>query len=170
MNLTIRQADLSSAGDAAAIVSVIDSYANDPAGGGQPLKPDVRARLPGALRDHPTAVVFLAFVDEQPAGVAVCFEGLSTFHARPLLNIHDLAVVPERRGQGIGRALLEAVEAEAVRQGCCRLTLEVQDENRRARRVYDRFGFRDFAVAGSATRFLCKPLAATTTTSETSDE
>jgi ribosomal protein S18 acetylase RimI-like enzyme len=54
--------------------------------------------------------------------------------------------------------LLEAVEAEAVRRGCCRLTLEVQDENRRARRVYDRFGFTDFALAGSPTRFLCKPL------------
>ena len=159
MDLTVRQADLASAGDSAAIVDVIDSYAGDPAGGGQPLRPDVRARLPGALRDHPTAVVFLAFVGSEPAGVAVCFLGFSTFHARPLLNIHDLAVVPERRGQGIGRALLEAVEAEGVRRGCCRLTLEVQDENRRARRVYDRFGFIDFAVAGSATRFLCKPLS-----------
>jgi GNAT superfamily N-acetyltransferase len=158
VNGTIRRADLASADDSTAIVGVLDSYARDPAGGGQPLPPDVRARLPQALRDHPTTVIFLASVDGQPAGVAVCFLGFSTFHARPLLNIHDLAVIPERRRQGIGKALLEAVEAEAVRRGCCRLTLEVQDENRRARRVYDQFGFTDFALAGSPTRFLCKPL------------
>lgn len=158
MNLTIRQADLASAHDSGAIVHVLDCYARDPAGGGQPLRPDVRARLPQALREHPTTVVLLALVDGEAAGIAVCFEGFSTFQARTLLNIHDLAVIPERRGQGIGRALLEAVEAEALRRGCCRLTLEVQDENRRARRVYDRFGFTDFAVAGSPTRFLCKPV------------
>jgi ribosomal protein S18 acetylase RimI-like enzyme len=161
VNLTIRPADLTSGDDSSAVVFVVDSYARDPAGGGRPLPPDVRARLPDALRDHPTSVVFLAFVDGQPAGVAVCFVGFSTFHARPLLNIHDLAVVPEHRGRGIGRALLAAVEAEAVRRDCCRLTLEVQDENRRARRVYDRFGFVDFAVAGSTTRFLCKSLGST---------
>jgi ribosomal protein S18 acetylase RimI-like enzyme len=137
---------------------VLDSYARDPAGGGHPLTDEVRARLPGALREHPTAVVLIAFVDGSAAGVAVCFGGLSTFHARPLLNIHDLAVIPERRGQGVGRALLEAVETEATRRGCCRLTLEVQEENHRARRVYDRFGFTDFSIAGSTTRFLSKPL------------
>ncbi len=158
MNLVVRLADLQRAEDAAAVVEIIDGYARDPVGGGRPLPAAVRDRLPAALARHPTAVIFLAFVDAEPAGVAVCFEGFSTFHARPLLNIHDLAVNRDRRGQGIGRALLEAVEAEAVRRRCCRLTLEVQDENRRARRVYDRFGFTDFAVAGSATRFLCKAL------------
>jgi len=161
VNTLVRRADLANPDDTAAVVDVLDSYARDPAGGGHPLSDDVRARLPSALRVHPTAVVLLAFVDGEAAGVAVCFLGFSTFQARPLLNIHDLAVVPARRGQGIGRALLEAVEAEAARHGCCRLTLEVQDENQRARRVYDRFGFTDFSIAGSTTRFLSKSLPAT---------
>jgi len=43
----------------------------------------------------------------------VCFRGFSTFAAAPLINVHDLAVVPGFRGQGIGRRLLEAVEMYA---------------------------------------------------------
>ena len=89
----------------------------------------------------------------------VCFFGLSTFQARPLLNIHDLAVVPEYLGKGIGRALLSAAETRARRHGCCRLTLEVQDDNQWARSLYESFGFEDFIVGNSApTRFLSKAL------------
>jgi ribosomal protein S18 acetylase RimI-like enzyme len=108
-------------------------------------------RLPEGLRDHPAALALLAFVERRAVGVAVCFVGFSTFQARALLNIHDLAVVPEWRGRGIGRALLEAVEAEAKRRGCGKLTLEVLDTNRRARQLYDTFGFADLN-----TRFLTK--------------
>jgi ribosomal protein S18 acetylase RimI-like enzyme len=160
MDITIREADLGNPDDGAGIVAVLNTYASDAIGGGTPLTPEVRERLPRALRDHPTTVVFLAFVGSRPAGIAVCFFGFSTFQARPLLNIHDLAVIPDLRGQGIGRALLEAVEARARQHGCCKLTLEVQDDNRRARGLYDHFGFADYKVADSPTRFLCKPLGA----------
>jgi len=159
MNLLLRRAELAQTADAAAVVDLLDSYAGDPIGGGQPLGPEVRRRLPAALRDHPTAHVFLAFVDQAAVGVAVCFVGLSTFRAQPLLNIHDLAVLSGWRGRGIGRALLAAVEAHARQLGCCKLTLEVLDQNHRARGLYERFGFADVIVAGSPTRFLSKPLS-----------
>jgi ribosomal protein S18 acetylase RimI-like enzyme len=110
------------------------------------------------LRAHPTALVLLAFVGAEPVGIAVGFFGLSTFAARPLLNIHDLAVVPAHRGKGVGRALLREAETRARERGCCKLTLEVQDTNVRARGLYASFGFEDFMIAGSATRFLSKPL------------
>jgi ribosomal protein S18 acetylase RimI-like enzyme len=159
MDLHIRKADLADSRDAAATVAVVDSYAVDPVGGGQALPPDVRERLIPALRSHPTTLVLLAFADEEPAGVAVCFFGLSTFKARPLLNIHDLAVVPKYRGMGVGRALLQAAEEHARRAGCCKMTLEVQDDNTRARALYRRCGFEDFVIGNSApTRFLAKPL------------
>ena len=158
MDVRIREADCANPVDGAGVVDVLNSYASDPIGGGQPLSPEVRERLPLGLRDHPTTLVLLAFVKERPVGVAVCFFGFSTFQARPLLNIHDLAVVPEWRGQGIGGALLEAVEAKAIRRGCCKITLEVQDANRRARGLYERNGFADFVIGNSPTRFLCKPL------------
>lgn len=159
MNVEVLEADLDDPAHREGIVDVLDSYAADPVGGSRPLSPDVRDRLVPALRGHPAALVLLAFADGRPVGVAVCFFGLSTFQALPLLNVHDLAVLPEFRGRGIGRVLLEALEDRAVRDGCCRLTLEVQDDNRPARSLYEGFGFRDHVVGESApTRFLTKSL------------
>lgn len=158
MQPEIHEADFDDAAHCAALLEVLDSYAADPIGGGVPLSGEVRQRLIPALREQPTALVLLAFAGDQAIGVAVCFFGFSTFQARPLLNIHDLAVVPAWRGRGVGRALLTAAEARARRRGCCKLTLEVQDDNRRARAVYERFGFADFIVGSSVTRFLSKPL------------
>ena len=158
MDVAIREADLTDAGDAAAVVAVLDSYASDLVGGGKPLARDVRERLVPALGAHPTALVLLAFVGAEPVGIAVGFFGLSTFQARPLLNIHDLAVVPAYRGKGIGRALLREAESRARDRDCCKLTLEVQEANTRARGLYASFGFEDFVLAGSTTRFLSKGL------------
>ncbi|MGH2375765.1 MAG: GNAT family N-acetyltransferase [bacterium] len=161
--MKILEADFTDPAHCAGIVEVLNSYAADPVGGGEPLAPEARECLVAALRDHPTALVLLALVDERPAGIAVCFFGLSTFQARPLLNIHDLAVLPEHRGKGIGRALLAAAEDRAIKHGCCKLTLEVQDDNGRARALYESFGFADFVVGESApTRFLAKPLRTAT--------
>ena len=146
-------------GDANAVVDVLDSYASDPRGGGVPLTADVRARLVPALRDHPTTLVLLAFLDGEPVGLSIGFIGFSSFAARRLLNIHDLAVRPGFRGRGIGRALLSAAEASARRRDCYKLTLEVQDDNTPARTLYDRFGFRDVVYGDSGpTRFLSKKI------------
>jgi ribosomal protein S18 acetylase RimI-like enzyme len=159
MDLQIRLADLTAAQDAADVVALLDSYASDPRGGGQPVPREVRARLIPGLRAHPTARVWLAFDDDAAVGVCVGFLGFSTFQARPLLNIHDLAVLPGRRGGGVGRALLAAAEAHAREAGCGKLTLEVQDDNTPARNLYERFGFRDVVYGDSGpTRFLSKAL------------
>jgi len=158
MTLHVRDADLDDERDARSIIALLDSYASAPVGGGQPLASDVRERLIPMLREHPTSLVLLAFVDDEPVGIAVCFFGLSSFRARPLLNIHDLAVLPQHHGKGVGQALLKAVEDRARRKGCCKLTLEVLDDNARARNLYRRFGFGDVVVDQSPTRFLAKQL------------
>jgi ribosomal protein S18 acetylase RimI-like enzyme len=94
--------------------------------------------------------------DPRHARAVVDLLGLATFAARPLVNIHDLAVLPEACGRGVGRRLLEHVEAQARARGCGRLTLEVGDRNETALRLYRAFGFGD--GAGGATRFLQKRL------------
>jgi Acetyltransferase (GNAT) family len=45
------------------------------------------------------------------------------------------------RGYGLGRRLLAALEHRARELGCCRLTLEVQENNRRVRAIYGHGGF-----------------------------
>lgn len=156
--MNVRSADLADPADAAAVVRLIDAYARDPRGGGAPLPRDARERLGAGLAAHPTARAWLAF-DGEAVGVCVGFLGFSTFHARPLLNIHDLAVLATHRGRGIGRALLAAAEDAARAAGCCKLTLEVQEDNLPARQLYQRFGFNDVRYGDSGpTRFLGKNL------------
>jgi GNAT superfamily N-acetyltransferase len=160
MTVDVQVADFANPTHRTALIDVLDTYAADPVGGGVPLARDVRERLVPALAAHPTALILLAFDDRRAVGIAVCFFGFSTFQARALLNIHDLAVIPDCRGMGVGRALLAAAEAHALQRGCCKLTLEVQDDNHRARALYERFGFADFIVGTSApTRFLSKNLS-----------
>jgi ribosomal protein S18 acetylase RimI-like enzyme len=160
MSIEIRQADLSQPADAAGFLTVLDAYARGDTGGGAPLDPEVRARLVPALRAQPGALVLLALGEGRVVGIASCFYGFSTFAARPLLNVHDLAVLPEFQGRGIGRALLAAAEERARGRGCVKLTLEVLEDNARARGLYHERGFRDFELGGVARRtfFLCKPL------------
>jgi GNAT superfamily N-acetyltransferase len=123
------------------LLAVLDAYARDPLGQGAPLCAATRAELVPALRAFPGATVLLARVAAEPVGVAVCFTGLSTFRARALTNVHDLAVVPDWRGQGIGRRLLESVEALARERGHCKVTLEVREDNAAALGLYRELGF-----------------------------
>jgi ribosomal protein S18 acetylase RimI-like enzyme len=62
------------------------------------------------------------------------------------MHLFALEVAPERRGQGIGSAIIDYVVEEARRRGCGRVFLEVRVDNR-ARRLYHRLGFR--RVGGS---------------------
>lgn len=157
--MEIRRADFNDAADAAAVVQMLDAYARDPRGGGTPLPEAVRQRLVPGLASLPTSCAWLAFEGDAPIGVCVGFVGFSTFNAMPLLNIHDLAVLPASRGRGVAHALLAAAEEHAQALHCCKLTLEVQEDNQPARRLYERFGFRDVRYGNSGpTRFLGKPL------------
>lgn len=137
----VHEADLRQPQQQAAIVSLIDAYARDPMGGSQGLSDVARATLIAGLQQHPTTVIFLAWDGDTPVGIAVCFVGFSTFQARPLLNIHDLAVLPTHRRQGIGRLLLEHVAAKARTLNCGKLTLEVRDDNHTAQQLYHAVGF-----------------------------
>lgn len=159
-SIVVVEADLDAPHHQAAVVEMIDAYARDPMGQGAPLPEAVRRELIPGLRRHSTTLVFLAFDGARPVGVAVCFVGFSTFAARPVINIHDLAVAYDYRHQGVGRMLLEQVEAKGRAMGCAKLTLEVNAENLPARRLYTGLGFGDGKSEGALGRvwFLQKRL------------
>jgi ribosomal protein S18 acetylase RimI-like enzyme len=141
MLVTVLLADLNNSAHQRAIVDLVDMYSRDQFGDSRPLPADVRERLIPGLIAHGGARVFLAFDGDEPLGIAVCFLGFSTFRAQPLINIHDIAVSPAARGRGIGQALLAAVEAEARKLGCGKVTLEVRADNAVAMRAYEVAGF-----------------------------
>ena len=60
----------------------------------------------------------------------------------PEAEIADLAVAPDSRRRGIGRALLERVSSELTARGVRTLFLEVRESNRAARTLYESSGFR----------------------------
>ena len=142
-------ADLSNPSHARAVVYLLNEYAKDDMGGGEELSEHVKLNLISELAKRPGIHAVLAFVDQQPAGLAICIEGFSTFACKPLLNIHDLAVVPAFRGQGLAHRLLARVEALACELGCCKLTLEVLEGNQIAKAAYVSFGFAGYEL-GSA--------------------
>ena len=146
-NVTIIDADLSRAEHQDALVAMLDAYMRDPMEGGEPPSERVKRELVPGLRAHPACYILLAYRDGKPIGFAICFLGFSTFMARPLINIHDIFVDASARGLGIGAMLLERIEARARELNCCRITLEVREDNRVARGLYRKVGF-DRVVVG----------------------
>lgn len=154
----VRRADYARASDARAIVALLDAYASDPAGGGEPLSDFARSRLVPELASRPHAFSVLAFDGEAAVGLVNCIEGFSTFKCLPLVNVHDVAVLASHRGRGIAEAMLAEVERLARERGACKLTLEVLSGNAPAMRLYQRVGFAGYQLdpAMGSAQFLQK--------------
>ena len=149
-SVEIVEADLNRRDHQKTVVDLIDAYAMDPMGNGNPLSGAVKKELIPGLKKHPNTLILLALLNGKPIGIAVCFIGFSTFAARPLINVHDFAVLPAHRGCGVGRTLLAAVECKAQEMGCCKVTLEVLENNRPALKLYAAAGFTQAQYQASA--------------------
>jgi len=139
--ITTTEADLADPAHADAVVELLRGYARDPMGMGADLSEEARGELVPGLKRHPGAVVLLAYRGTEAVGLAICFLGFSTFLARPQINVHDFAVEPTCRRRGVGRRLMEHVEAKARQLDCCRITLEVRQDNHVAQGLYRSVGF-----------------------------
>ncbi|MFZ5668985.1 MAG: GNAT family N-acetyltransferase [Pseudomonadota bacterium] len=92
----------------------------------------------------PAAPMF-ALVAEDAGGVfglVQCVLHASTWSTRPYCYLGDLFVDPARRGGGAGRALIEAVYAEADRRGAARVYWMTHETNATARALYDQVATR----------------------------
>jgi len=144
--MTVIQAELTRPEHAEALLRLLDSYARDPAGGGKGLSAYAKQNLVPSLQRRNDVVAVLAFAKQTPVGLALCFEGFSSFLCRPLLNIHDLVVSQAFRGQGVSQKMLQAVESIAKQRGYCKLTLEVLAGNLAAQAAYKKFGFNAYEL------------------------
>jgi len=147
--LRICRADYADPVHASALLSLLDAYARDPMGGGEPLTEFTKTNLVTALAARPQAFSVLAFLAgdaEVPVGLINCIEGFSTFACRPLVNVHDVVVLPAYRGQRVAQKMLALVEEIALQQGACKLTLEVLPGNVGAVKLYRRVGFTNYQL------------------------
>lgn len=92
------------------------------------------------LMDRTSGMVGLCAVTEQdqPVGIALLIFHLSTWSATTYCYLEDLYVAPEARGRGAGKALIEAIYAEADARGATRTYWVTEEENDDARRLYER--------------------------------
>ncbi len=146
MKIEILDADYLNETHAQEIAHLMNSYATDPMGGGNPLAEEIKNNIAKELSKRPYAFTVISYVNGVAAGLVNCFELFSTFSCKPLVNIHDVIVLEKYRGHGISQKMFERVEKIAISRGCCKLTLEVLEGNRIAQSSYNKFGFSDYEL------------------------
>ncbi len=89
---------------------------------------------PGAFRGR------IAVLGGRPVGLVHFLFHPSSWVTGNVCYLQDLYTLPEARGRGVARALIETVYAEADAAGAPTVYWFTQDFNARARRLYDRIG------------------------------
>ncbi|MWC00098.1 ribosomal protein S18-alanine N-acetyltransferase [Agromyces seonyuensis] len=74
------------------------------------------------------------------------YAGLLSGVGAPQADIQTIAVVPEARGLGLGRALMQQLVAVARRRGAEEVFLEVRADNHVAQSLYRSLGFEELGV------------------------
>ena len=88
------------------------------------------ATLADQLFRKKNAEVLFALEDGKEVGFALFFHNFSTFVGRSGLYLEDLFVLPEHRGKGYGKAILQKLASIAVERGCGRLEWWCLDWNK----------------------------------------
>ena len=88
------------------------------------------ATLADQLFRKKNAEVLFALENGKEVGFALFFHNFSTFLGRSGLYLEDLFVLPEHRGKGYGKAILQKLAAIALERGCGRMEWWCLDWNR----------------------------------------
>jgi GNAT superfamily N-acetyltransferase len=141
IRLTTRRAEPGER-DVALIAPLFDSYRQF-----YGVAPDAQAAA-AFIRDRFQAkesVIFLAEAGaegaREPVGFVQLFPSFSSVAACRIWVLNDLFVAADARGQGVGRALMEAARQHAIQTRAKRLTLETMAENRAAWSLYEDLGY-----------------------------
>jgi GNAT superfamily N-acetyltransferase len=133
--MKLRRATLT---DLAALVPLFDGYRRFY---GQPQDP---ARAERFLRERlagDESVIFLALEDATALGFVQLYPSFWSVAACRSWILNDLYVIPESRGAGVGRALLERARAHAETTGAGGMSLATQRSNVGAQRLYEGLGW-----------------------------
>ena len=140
-----RQVRLADRGDAAAIGRLLHAFNqefDEPTPGPAALTERMRTLLGGG-----DTLVLLA--GDGPDGVAVLRLRAAIWSAGLECYLAELYVTPGRRGQGLGRALMEAAIREARNRDADYMDIGVDEPDLAARRLYESLGFTNRTGDGS---------------------
>jgi ribosomal protein S18 acetylase RimI-like enzyme len=101
----------------------------------------IAERMRALMAEEPRFTVLLAGGGTEPAGFAVLRFRAALASAGLECYVAELYVVPERRGHGLGRALMEAAIAHARAEGADYIDLGTSDDDHAARGLYESLGF-----------------------------
>jgi ribosomal protein S18 acetylase RimI-like enzyme len=130
----VRSASLADAEAAAQLLHDFNREFDEPT----PSPAQLAARLRQLLAAGETVALL---VGDRPDGIAILRLRPAIWSAGLECYLAELYVVPGQRGQGYGRALMEAALAEASRRGADRMEIGVDEPDTAARRLYESLGF-----------------------------
>ena len=135
MDITIRPMN---EGDKPELMQIMRGFYASPAvytnGSDEIFSSDIDA----AVGENPFLEGFIAEVDGEISGYTMVAKSFSTEFGKTCIWIEDLFVKEQYRGAGIGKGLIDFIIA---RYDNCIFRLEVEEENERARALYNRCGF-----------------------------
>jgi len=110
---------------------------------GQPAGPALAREFIDARLRRGESVVLLA-EGERSAALGFCqmYPTFCSVEAAAIYVLYDLFVSPDRRGHGVGRALMCAAEARAQAQRMARIDLSTAKTNDTAQSLYESLGWR----------------------------
>ncbi|MBT1450360.1 GNAT family N-acetyltransferase [Glaciecola sp. XM2] len=154
-NIRYLEVNYDDANHASDLIKMLQMYAIDPMGAGEPLSDLIVGKLIGEMRKRPHVFSVLVYADvadkdglvsDVPIGFCNCIESFSTFKAKAVVNIHDFAIDPIARGHDISQGLIAYVEELSRKRGACKLTLEVLQGNIGAQNAYLKAGFKGYEL------------------------
>ena len=84
--------------------------------------------------------VWMAYDDDGLAGICVVCYGISTSIGAVVAKLDDVSVKADRRGKGIGTALLEQLKEQLRKESIRRIDVAVHLDNPEARKFYEKLG------------------------------
>lgn len=120
---------------------LIRHYMTDDMGGCKPLSISMEYNMVEGLKKQTNCFVLFIEYNGDIVGLATCFINFSTFRAKPYINVHDIVIHSNMRGKQLGKLLMQKIIEIAHHYNCCKVTLEVREDNVIAQRMYTQLGF-----------------------------
>ena len=145
MSMLIREADEHD------LQGVLRLYAQPDFDDGKVLELDEARRLLAVFRSYPNYRLFVACDDDGKGEVVGTYALLVmhnlAHHGTPSAIIEDIAVCPQRHGQGIGRRLMAHALAQAQHAGCYKLALSANLKRPKAHAFYHALEFKRHGIS-----------------------